>query len=115
MFQLSFLFYLVASEPLTFYSSYFSYLCCVGTSLDELLTVCGCVEDSASINDRTSLSKLHNAFMRKVEIRYGKDLQELFLEMPELFMNSTAIDEKDAILSSQEKMKSIEASLKVIL
>ena len=81
--------------------------------MEEMLQVAGCTADAEHVHDKHDLQKLYNAFMRGLEVKHGKLLQELFLEHPELFMVEEKGSEVDALRASQEKIKEIHEALKV--
>lgn len=82
--------------------------------MEEMLQLAGCTADAERVHDKQELQKLYNAFMRGLEVKYGKLLQELFLEQPELFMVEEKGSDVDALRASQEKIKEIHEALKVL-
>ena len=65
------------------------------------------------MHDRQDLQKMYNTFMRNLEVKYGKLLQEVFLEHPELFVLEERVSDVDALRASQERIKEIHEALKV--
>ena len=84
-----------------------------GTPMEEIFQLAGCTADGERVHDRQDLQKMYNAFMRNLEVKYGKLLQEVFLEHPELFVLEERVSDVDALRASQERIKEIHEALKV--
>ena len=81
--------------------------------MEEIFQLAGCTADGERVHDRQDLQKMYNAFMRNLEVKYGKLLQEVFLEHPELFVLEERVSDVDALRASQERIKEIHEALKV--